>query len=130
MVVEPGDATRYCMLFTDIPGTQAEVVELNECSLVTCTNLVRGKRAASMFAHAGQLVTWRDVRDQMGVTAAGSCQLIAELCAHVIGSRCVPWEQFEADYARYVEERERARRAAQIEAMHGFSGGDDDGCEG
>jgi len=109
MVVEPGDATRYAMLFTDVPGTVAEVVDLRECYLVTCTNLVYGKHASSMFVRPGQLVTWRDVRDQMGVTAAGSCQLIAELCAHVVGSRCVTWEQFESDYARYVEERERAR---------------------
>lgn len=108
-IVEPGDATHYCVLLCRVNADVADVVGENAGWLYALTNF--GSRRA-MYVREGRTIRYEDVRDGMGVTASSSAQFLCELVCYLTGGavHCETWEAFEERLARAEERAERAER--------------------
>lgn len=85
---QPGDATLYELAIQKVDGNVSSILH-EHCIrgwFVANSNLVGG-RPRVMYVRDNQHVTWRDVREELGVHAEGSAYVITLILACVIGTR-------------------------------------------
>jgi hypothetical protein len=123
LVIEPGDATRYCVLLTRIAAEAMDVVDasIRGAWLVNCANIGRGV----MRVHDGFVVCYRDVEREVGGMAAGSAQMLCEIAEHFTNGavKCEPWDVFEMRLARDEARREQNRERRQAERARDLCNG-------
>lgn len=93
---EPGDSTRYCLVFTSLVDT-ASKASCGGTGYVLVNEVADCCRIRSMIVPKDGFVHFNDVEDRMGYGTA-SAITVAELIAHVVGCKCVTREEFLRDF--------------------------------
>lgn len=105
IVAEPGDCTRYVLMFTDLDKLQGASVATNGGpGFILVTSMADTHNVRSMFVTKDGFVHWQ--QDVLGVLTESipSSVTLGELIAHVVGCECVTSEEFLRDYGAALKE--------------------------
>lgn len=80
VICEPGDATRYDLLFHYIDQSLARQINQPIGSLIV-TNLNLTGTPTSMFIRGGDTITWKTVQEGLHISSSSSCHFISLVIA-------------------------------------------------
>ena len=106
VVCEPGDMTKYDLMFYDIGLEMGKAINQPTGSLIVM-NLNLTDIPTSMFLRGGDIVDWKTIQDGLDIQAEGSCYFISLLVATLYYFRCGTFENFEDDIKTLAYDRSR-----------------------